>query len=240
MLITGGSRGIGAATARLAASRGFDVAITYINNVGAAEKVVAEVEARGQKALAIRADMGSEGDIVRAFEETVSRLDGLDSLVYSAGMTAAPTRLADTDWVNLRRVMDVNLLGAMLACREACKRMSTKRGGKGGSIVLIGSRASYYQNPGRGLAYGTSKAGMDALNYGLGKEVAPEGIRVNLLSPGPIATEMNDPVKNAHRLTEIPMGRFGEPEEVAKAILFLATDESSFISSANIMISGAR
>src|SRR5690606_20888828 len=149
-------------------------------------------------------------------------------------------RLAETDWSELRRVMDVNLLGAHIACREAIRRMSTARGGKGGSIVLMGSRASYYGGAGRAIVYATSKAGLDALNYGLGKEVAAEGIRVNLVSPGPISTDMNNEQTAPHRIKEIPMGRFGTAEEVAAATLFLASDDASFVSSASLMVSGAR
>ncbi len=184
--------------------------------------------------------MAEEADITRMFEETGSKLGQLSSFVYNAGVLPVPSRVVDADWADIRRVMTVNLLGAHFACREACKRMSTKRGGKGGSIVLMGSRASYYGAPGRAVVYGTSKGGLEALNYGLGKEVAAEGIRVNLLAPGPISTDMNNEISAPQRVNEIPMGRYGRPEEVASAVLFLATDESSFISSANIIISGAR
>jgi NAD(P)-dependent dehydrogenase (short-subunit alcohol dehydrogenase family) len=143
-------------------------------------------------------------------------------------------------WAELRRVMDVNLLGAHIACAEAIKRMSTRFGGKGGNIVLMGSRASYYGGPGRAIVYATSKGGLDALNYGLGKEVAAEGVRVNLVSPGPIATDMNNMETAPQRIHEIPMGRYGEASEVAEAVLFFASDRASFISSASLIVSGAR
>jgi NAD(P)-dependent dehydrogenase (short-subunit alcohol dehydrogenase family) len=184
--------------------------------------------------------MAQEADLLSMFKETDEKLGVLDSLIYNAGVGPNPSRLVDADWADLRRVMDVNLLGAHIACAEAIKRMSTKRGGKGGSIVLMGSRASYYGGPGRAIVYATSKGGLDALNYGLGKEVAAEGVRVNLVSPGPISTDMNNEVSAPDRIHEIPMGRYGKPEEVAEAALFLASDKASFISSASLMVSGAR
>lgn len=241
MLVTGGSRGIGAAIALLAADRGFDVAISYRDRSFDAESVIRSIADKGRRALAIRADMGDEADVLRMFEEVDALLGPLTSLVYNAGVQpATPGRLIDADWDDLRRVMDVNLLGAHLSCREAIRRMSTARGGNGGSIVLMGSRATYYGAPGRAIIYATSKGGLDALNYGLGKEVAAEGIRVNLVSPGPISTEMNNEQSAPQRIQEIPMGRYGRPEEVAAAVLFLASQEASFVSSASLMISGAR
>ncbi len=240
MLVTGGSRGIGAAIVRLAAERGYDVAFNYASRRDEAEKVADEVRAKGQRALVVQADMAREADIVKMFEQTDAELGRLDCMVYNAGIGPTPGRLADADWAELRRVMDVNLLGAHIACREAVKRMSTERGGQGGSIVLMGSRAGYYGAPGRAIVYATSKGGMDALNYGLGKEVAAEGIRVNLVSPGPISTDMNNEQSAPERVKEIPMGRYGKPEEVASAVLFLASSEASFVSSASLMVSGAR
>jgi len=240
MLVTGGSRGIGAAIARLAAKRGYDVALSYVSRPDDAERVAEDVRGAGQRALAVQADMAREEDILRLFETIDAELGTLDCLVYNAGVGPKPGRLAETDWSELRRVMDVNLLGAHIACREAIRRMSTARGGKGGSIVLMGSRASYYGGAGRAIVYATSKAGMDTLNYGLGKEVAAEGIRVNLVSPGPISTDMNNEQTAPDRIKEIPMGRFGTAEEVAAATLFLASDEASFVSSASLMVSGAR
>ncbi len=240
MLVTGGSRGIGAAIARLAAKRGYDVALSYVSRPDDAERVAEDVRGAGQRALAVQADMAQEADILRLFETVDAELGTLGCLVYNAGVGPKPGRLAETDWSELRRVIDVNLLGAHIACREAIRRMSTARGGKGGSIVLMGSRASYYGGAGRAIVYATSKAGMDALNYGLGKEVAAEGIRVNLVSPGPISTDMNNEQTAPDRIKEIPMGRFGTAEEVAAATLFLASDEASFVSSASLMVSGAR
>jgi NAD(P)-dependent dehydrogenase (short-subunit alcohol dehydrogenase family) len=240
MLVVGGSRGIGAAIARLAAQRGFDVALSYTSNREAAEDVAKDVRAAGRRALVVAADAGKEADIVRLFAEVDAGLGPITSMVYNAGIQNKPSRLVDADWSDLRRVMDVNFLGAHLACREAIRRMSTRLGGQGGSIVIVGSRASYYGAPGRAIVYATSKGGLDALNYGLGKEVAPEGIRVNLVSPGPISTDMNNEISAPQRVNEIPMGRYGRPEEVATTVLFLASNEASFVSSANIMVSGAR
>jgi NAD(P)-dependent dehydrogenase (short-subunit alcohol dehydrogenase family) len=240
MLVVGGSRGIGAAIARLAAQRGFDVALSYTSQRDAAEDVAKDVRATGRRALVIEADMGQEADILRLFAEVDAGLGPMTSMIYNAGIQNKPSRLVDADWADLRRVMDVNFLGAHIACREAIRRMSTRLGGQGGSIVLVGSRASYYGAPGRAIVYATSKGGLDALNYGLGKEVAPEGIRVNLVSPGPISTDMNNEQSAPERVREIPMGRYGKAEEVASAVLFLASNEASFVSSASLMISGAR
>lgn len=240
MLVVGGSRGIGAAIARLAAERGFDVALSYTSKRDAAEEVAKDVRTAGRRALVIEADMGKEPDILRMFVEVDAGLGPMTSMVYNAGVQNKPGRLVDADWADLRRVMDVNLLGAHIACREAIRRMSTRLGGQGGNIVIVGSRASYYGAPGRAIVYATSKGGLDALNYGLGKEVAAEGIRVNLVSPGPISTDMNNEISAPQRVNEIPMGRYGKAEEVASAVLFLASNEASFISSASLMISGAR
>lgn len=240
MLVIGGSRGIGAAIARLAAQRGFDVALSYTSKRDAAEEVAKDVRAAGRRALVVEADAGKEADILRMFAEVDAGLGPMNCMVYNAGIQSKPSRLVDADWADLRRVMDVNFLGAHLACREAIRRMSTRLGGQGGNIVLVGSRASYYGAPGRAIVYATSKGGLDALNYGLGKEVAAEGIRVNLVSPGPISTDMNNEQNAPQRIQEIPMGRYGKPEEVAAAVLFLASNEASFISSAGLMISGAR
>ena len=240
MLVTGGSRGIGAAIARMAAERGYDVALTYTSRPEGAEQVAEEIRALGQRALTIRADMGVEEDILRMFAEVDEKLGTLTCLVNNAGIQNDPGRLVDMDWAQLRRVMDVNLLGVHIACAEAIKRMSTARGGKGGSIIFMGSRASYYGGPGRATPYATSKGGLDALNYGLGKEVAPEGIRVNLICAGPISTDMNNEITAPQRIHEIPMGRYGKPEEVAKAVLFLASEEASFVAGASLMVSGAR
>jgi NAD(P)-dependent dehydrogenase (short-subunit alcohol dehydrogenase family) len=240
MLVTGGSRGIGAAIARLAAQRGFDVALTYVSRPERAEDVAAEIRAAGQRAHVIKADVSKEADLIRMFDETEAALGPVTSLVLNAGILPKPSKLADAEWDNLREVIEVNLVGTHIACREAVRRMSTKRGGAGGNIVLMGSRATFYGAPGRAIVYATSKAGLEAFCYGVGKEVAAEGIRVNIVSPGPISTDMNNEVSAPQRIHEIPMGRYGKAEEVAAAVLFLASDDASFVSSASLMVSGAR
>lgn len=240
MLVTGGSRGIGAAIARLAAQRGFDVALTYVSRPESAEAVADEVRAAGQRAHIIKADVSKEADLIGMFDETEKTLGPVTSLVLNAGILPKPGRLADAEWSNLREVLEVNLVGVHIACLEAVNRMSTRRGGAGGNIVLMGSRATFYHAPGRAVVYATSKAGLEAFCYGLGKEVAAEGIRVNIVSPGPISTDMNNEETAPQRIHEIPMGRYGKPEEVAAAVLFLASNDASFISSANLMVSGAR
>lgn len=240
MLVTGGSRGIGAAIARLAAQRGFDVALTYVSKPEGAEAVAADIRALGQRAHVMKVDVSKEADLIGMFDETEKALGPVTSLVLNAGILPKPSRLADAGWSNLREVLEVNLLGVQIACREAVRRMSTKRGGAGGNIVLMGSRATFYGAPGRAIVYATSKAGLEAFSYGLGKEVAAEGIRINVVSPGPISTDMNNEVSAPQRIHEIPMGRYGKAEEVASAVLFLASDDASFVSSASLMVSGAR
>ena len=238
-LVTGGSRGIGAAIAQQAAAQGYFVLLTYVGRADAAQKVVSAIQAQGGRAEAVQADTGVPADIARVFALADAR-GRLSVLVYNGGITGGVGRLADQSDETLAQVIDVNLTGALISCREAVRRMSTGLGGQGGSIVLVSSRAAVLGSPAQHLWYAASKGGVDSLTIGLAKEVAGEGIRVNAVSPGPIATEIHA----AGRLDEIrdglPMRREGTPEEVSAAVMFLVSDAASYVAGANIDVAGAR
>ncbi len=238
ILVTGGSRGIGAATARLAAQRGYDVAFTYVQDVASAEAVRHEIEAAGRRALAIRANMGAEADVVRAFTEIDAQLGKPGALILNSAITGAHSRLDEASTATLREVIDVNLMGAMLCAREGIRRMSTRHGGKGGSIVFISSRASVYGAAGEYVWYAASKGAIDSLSIGLAREVGREGIRVNVISPGPIDTQMHRPGRLQQGIEKSAMGRAGKPEEVAEAALFLASPLASYCNGANLAVAG--
>lgn len=244
LLITGGARGIGAATARLAAARGYAVAVNYRERGDAAEALVGEIERAGGRAIAVQADVGREADIVRMFEEVDARLGRLTHLVNSAGVNGGPLKtVAELDGTMLQELMAVNVVGLMLCCREAVRRMSTARGGRGGAIVNVGSMASAVGGRQGRTAYAGSKGAVDSFTIGLAKEVAREGIRANVLRPGMTRSDMTervhgDPERLARTAATIAMNRIAEPEEMARAILWLLSDEASFISGALLDASG--
>jgi NAD(P)-dependent dehydrogenase (short-subunit alcohol dehydrogenase family) len=240
LLIAGGSRGIGASTARLAGARGYDVAVNYKSNAKAAGAVVDAVKASGGKAVAIQGDMAIEGDIERVFEATVAQLGPLTHFVHSAGVPGKLSPLASASAETIREVIDVNLYGGILCARAAVRRMSTASGGSGGSIVMLGSIASVTGGAGEYVFYAAAKGGIDALTVGLAREVAKEGIRFNTIRPGPTKTEIHAPGRLERITPMLPMGRPGEPEEIAESILFLLSDAASYISGANLNVSGAR
>lgn len=238
LLITGGSRGIGAATALAAAREGYDVVLTYAGNQDAAEKVANEIRAAGRNAYVVKANMGDERDIDAMFA-AVDAVGGLKAVVYNAGITGRNSALADAETATLREVTDVNLLGALIVGREAVRRLSTQHGGEGGSIVFISSRASQYGSPGEFVWYAATKGGIDSLTAGLAREVAKEGVRVNAVSPGPIETQMHRAGRLEEAIKRFPFGRAGTPEEVADAVMFLVSEKSSFTSGAILNVSGA-
>jgi NAD(P)-dependent dehydrogenase (short-subunit alcohol dehydrogenase family) len=240
LLIAGGSRGIGAATARLGGARGYDVAVNYKNNSKAASAVVEAVKNSGGKAVALQGDMALEADIERVFEEAARALGPITRFVHSSGVIGKMSRLVDAPADVLRDVIDVNLYGGMLCAREAVRRMSTARGGPGGAIVLISSIAAVTSGAGEYIFYAAAKAGIDALVVGLAREVAKEGIRVNAIRPGPTDTEIHEPGRLDRVTPQLPMGRAGEPNEIAEAILFLLSDAASYVSGSVLNVSGGR
>ena len=242
VVITGASRGIGAATAKLAASRGYAVCVNYRQNAAAAESVVEAIEADGGRATAVAADVGSEADVVRLFDTCEQALGGITALVNNAGVLERQASAVDIDLARLSRVFSTNVFGAFLCAREAIRRMATSRGGRGGSIVNLSSGASRLGSPGEYVDYAASKGALDTLTIGLAREAAPEGIRVNAVRPGFIYTEMHasggEPGRVDRIKSALPMQRGGQPDEVARAILWLLSDEASYTSGTFIDVAG--
>ena len=244
MIITGASRGIGAATAKLAAENSFAVVVNYHRNEAAAEKVVAEIESGGGEALAIQGDISKEADILRLFEETDRHYGRLDSLINNAGILEHQMRVENMDAARLQRVFATNITGQILCVREAIKRMSTKYGWQGGTIVNVSSIAARTGAPNEYIDYAASKGAIDAFTLGLSKEVAEEGIRVNAVRPAFIYTDIHgdggEPGRVDRIKDSIPMKRGGLAEEVAEAILWLASEKSSYSTGIFIDVTGGR
>ncbi len=243
-IVTGGSRGIGAATARLAARRGYAVAISYVSNESAAAAVVTEIESGGGQAIAVRTDVGSEADVCRLFEEVDRRLGVVSALVNNAGVLAVQTRLEHMTAERLTRIFTTNITGAFLCAREAVRRMSTARGGRGGAIVNVSSGAARLGSPGEYVDYAASKGAIDTMTVGLSREVAEEGIRVNAVRPGFIYTDIHASGGEPHRVDRVkafvPMKRGGQADEVAHAILWLLSDEASYSTGTFIDVTGGK
>ncbi len=239
-LVTGGSRGIGAATCRLLARDGWDVAVNYRADAPAAEAVVADIVALGRRAVAVRGDVGNEADVLAMFDTVERALGPVEGLVNSAGITGLKGRLEALTVDAIDAVLRTNVVGSILTCREAVKRMSTRNGGSGGAIVNVSSGSAYIGNPGSGVLYAISKGAVNSLHAGLSQEVAGEGIRVNAVSPGMTATDMVSQEAIQRSLPNIPMGRAGEPEEVAEAIVWLMSDKARYVAGANIRVAGGR
>lgn len=244
LLITGASRGIGAAIARLAAKRCYDVAINYAGNEAAAQSVVDDIKKAGRRGIAVKGNMGDPNDIKNLFEQVDQQLGRVTDLVNNAGIMGLPSRVDGIDAKTLKEVIDVNVTGAILVAAEAVRRMSTKHGGRGGTIVNMGSMAAVLGMPGDYVWYAASKGAINSFTVGLSREVIGEGIRVNAVSPGLINTDIHASAgqpDRAERLKSIiPIGRFGEPNEVAQTVLYLMSDEASYVVGANVSISGGR
>jgi NAD(P)-dependent dehydrogenase (short-subunit alcohol dehydrogenase family) len=242
LLVTGGSRGIGAATARLAAARGYDVCVNYRSNKEAASRVVSDVETAGRRAVAIAADVSVEADVVRLFEACDRQLGRLDALVNNAAILDTQMRLDAMDAARITRVLATNVVGPFLCAREAVRRMSTKYGGPGGAIVNVSSGASRLGSPNEYVDYAASKGALDTMTTGLAKEVAQEGIRVNSVRAGHIYTELHasggEPDRVERVKSLVAMKRGGQPEEIARAILWLLSEEASFTTGAFLDVAG--
>ena len=244
VLITGGGRGIGAATARLAARRGSAVCLNYLRNRATAERVVNDIHGDGGKAVAVAADVSSETGVMQLFEACDKEIGPLTALVNNAAILELQMRVDAMDAARLQRVFSTNIVGPFLCAREAVRRMSTKHGGRGGAIVNVSSGASVMGSPGEYVDYAASKGALDTLTIGLAREVATEGIRVNAVRAGHIYTELHasggEPNRVERVKSQVPMGRGGQPEEVAAAILWLLSDDASYTTGALLDVAGGK
>lgn len=243
LIVTGGGRGIGAAVCRLAAVRGYAVAVNYKRDAAAAEGVVRAIVDGGGRAVAVRADVSREDEVKRLFDEAAKRLGPVTHIVNNAAVTGPPGRVEDVSTETMRAVFDLNVLGTLMMARAAVRRLSTRHGGPGGVIVNVSSGAATLGSPDTWVWYAASKAAVDTLTLGLGREVAGEGIRVTGIAPGFVATEM---VRGAlsERLDDIargiPLGRLASPDEIAEGVLFLLSDAASYMTASVLRIAGGR
>ena len=244
LIVTGAGRGIGAAVAKLAGERGFRVAVNYARNAQAAADVARHIVSSGGRATVIQADISREEEIVRLFEYAERELGPITGLVNNAGITGGFARVEAITCATLTQVFAVNVIGAMLCAREAVRRMSTRKGGRGGAIVNISSRAAQIGGAGEWVHYAASKGALDTFTLGLAREVAAEGIRVNAVAPGHVLTELHaasgDPERPTRLAPTIPMGRAGTPEEIAEAVLWLLSPAASYTTGTILAVSGGR
>lgn len=244
MLITGGSRGIGASTARMAASRGYDVALSFARRTEAAAAVGAECERLGARVLIVQTDVAVEQQVVELFDRTTETFGSIAAFINNAGTLHRALRLDEVDLARLQDIVAVNVVGALIAAREAVRRMSTRHGGIGGSIVNVSSAAALLGSPNEFIDYAATKGAIDSMTIGLAKEVATEGIRVNAVRPGLIHTDIHDlsgiPDRIDKLSVHVPMRRGGHPDEVAEAILWLASPAASYVTGTFINCSGGR
>jgi NAD(P)-dependent dehydrogenase (short-subunit alcohol dehydrogenase family) len=245
LLVTGGSRGIGAATARKAAKAGFDVAINYVSDADAAEAVAGDVRASGRRALTIRGNVALEDDVAAMFQTIDAKLGRLTHLVNNAGITGRSSKLEAATPAVIRACIDINVTGAILVAQAAISRLSTRFGGSGGAIVNISSVAATLGSAGDYVWYAASKGAIDSLTIGLSKELAADGIRVNAVSPGLVETDIHakssqDGARVERYRPLIPMGRVGSAEEIADTVMYLLSDAASYVTGANVRVSGGR
>ena len=244
LLVTGGSRGIGAATALLAAQRGYAVAVNYTTNSLAADEVVRQIRAQGGNAITVQADVSDEAQIMAMFQKIDAKLGRLTALVNNAGVVDVAARVDEMSVARLKRMFDINVLGSFVCAREAVKRMSTRFGGSGGAIVNVSSAAARLGGGGQYVDYAASKGAIDTFTVGLAKEVASEGIRVNAVRPGIIETEIHasggQPDRIRQMAPQVPMQRAGSAEEVAQAIMWLLSGDASYTTGSLLDVTGGR
>jgi NAD(P)-dependent dehydrogenase (short-subunit alcohol dehydrogenase family) len=244
LIVTGASRGIGAATAQLAAARGFRVCVNYRRQQEAAEQVVTAIRQKGGTAVATQADVSDEAAVVRLFDSATQQLGPITALVNNAGTVERQSRLENFDAARLQRIFATNVFGSFLCAREAVRRMSTKHGGQGGAIVNVSSGAARFGSPNEYIDYAATKGAIDTFTLGLAKEVAEEKIRVNAVRPGFIHTDIHAAGGEPNRIErvkiQVPMQRGGRPEEVANAILWLLSEEASYVTGSILDVSGGR
>ncbi len=244
MIVTGGSRGIGRAVAVMAAERGWDVAISWQRDDAAGQEVLEKIRALGRRAIGLRGDVSHEADVIALFDAAARDLGQIDSVIVNAGMLAQTMPLADMTVERMRRTMEVNVIGALLTAREAARRLGRGLDQPSASIVLVSSAAARLGAPGEYIDYAASKGALDSLNIGLSKELAPKNIRVNAVRPGLIETEIHasggNPDRARNLSASVPMGRPGQAEEVAEAILWLASEQSSYVTGTNVEVTGGR
>jgi NAD(P)-dependent dehydrogenase (short-subunit alcohol dehydrogenase family) len=241
LVVTGGSRGLGAATCIGAAERGYEaICVNYVSNKARADETVAACEKAGAKALTVQADITKEEDIMRMFETVDKELGTVTQLVNSAGIVGPYARVDELPYEAMEKLWNLNITATLICSREAIKRMSTKHGGKGGAIVNLSSASSHLGGAGFNVPYAASKGAVDSLNWGMAQEVVAEGIRVNSVSPGLIDTEIQPPGRVENMGPKLPMKRAGQAHEVANAILWLLSDEASYVAGTKLLVSGAR
>jgi NAD(P)-dependent dehydrogenase (short-subunit alcohol dehydrogenase family) len=244
VLVTGASRGIGAATALAAAARGYAVAVNYTSQPGAAEDVAGRIRAQGGRAITVQADVAQEDQVLAMFARVDAELGRLTALVNNAGVVDVSQRVDEMSAARLKRMFDINVIGSMLCAREAVRRMSTRHGGRGGAIVNVSSAASRLGSPAQYVDYAAAKGAIDVFTIGLAKEVGAEGIRVNAVRPGLIETDIHASGGLPDRVRElahlVPMQRGGSAEEVAQSIVWLLSDEASYVTMALVDVSGGR
>ena len=240
LIVAGGSRGIGAAAAKLAGARGFDVAVNYLRDDKATAAVVAAIKQSGRRAIAVKGDMGREEDIARMFATVERDLGPPTNLIYSCGITGSPSRVEAVATATLREVFDVNAIGPLICVRSLIKHAAKSHGGPGGAVVLLSSAAATIGGAGEYVWYAASKGAIDSMTLGLARELAGEGIRVNAVAPGLIDTEIHAPGRLERLAPSTPIGRVGTAQEVAAAIVFLLSDAASYITGSVLRVGGGR
>jgi len=240
LIVTGGSRGIGHATSLLAAEAGWDVCVNFVKNKDRAQETVVKIQAKGQRAIAVQADINIEKDVIRLFDTCTTELGEVAGVVNSAGIVEPYCRVEDLKYEEIISLININVIAMMIVTREAIKRMSTKNNGSGGSVVLLSSVSARIGSPDFCVAYAASKGAVDSFAWGAAQEVVGESVRINAVSPGVIDTEIQPKGRVEQVGPSLPIGRVGRPEEVARAIVWLLSDEASYVAGSNLDVAAGR